>query len=322
MLNDGIFQACAPLRVPIAGGGTDLPEYYTQHGGFWISLSIDKKVCAAVYKNIDQQYFVHYKNNETCTSVDEIKHPIIREMLKKFKIDHSLSIHSISELPGNSGLGSSSTFALCLAKALAKMTNNYIENYAEFVFNFERKILNEFVGKQDSWAAYCGGLKQYEVDTNGNISVQTFCSPITVKNLCDHMILIKAGNQREANLILQKQAQNLKNEEFQNKYHKNKEIAYEIKELIANENFIDFGLLVDKHWQNKLQAFNNNFDNEVFEIYDELKNNNATGAKLCGAGNSGFMLAVFEDHGSLMKYCKNYSHRQIVHLSPNFEGAS
>jgi D-glycero-alpha-D-manno-heptose-7-phosphate kinase len=320
LLNNGVFTASAPLRISIAGGGTDLPEYFSKHGGYWISLSIDKTVSVVLHKNIEKKFFVHYKNNEVCDDVESIKHPIIREMLKNFNIQETLSIHSVSELSGNSGLGSSSTFALCLAQCLSKISNQYISNLPDYVYNFERNILNEFVGKQDSWAAFAGGLKIYKVDTNGNMSIENLCSPSEINYLCDHMLLVKAGKQRLANDILKNQAFNLSNSvEFENKFHKTKEIAYQIADLLKQSDIFKFGTLVDKHWQNKMSAFNNDFDPEVFEVYNLLKKENAVGAKLCGAGNSGFMLSVFKTAEDVNNFIKNNS-VTCVKIKPHFLG--
>ena len=319
-LNDGVFTATAPLRIPIAGGGTDLPEYYQKHGGYWLSLSIDKTVTVVLHKNSEKTFFVHYKNNETCQKVEDIKHPIIRDMLLDFGIDEALSIHSISELSGNSGLGSYSTFSLCLSKALSNIANKYVHNFPDYVYNFERNILNEFVGKQDSWAAYSGGLKQYAVTRDGEMHVVNVCGHNQVVDLCEHLLLVKAGQQRFANAILKQQAKNLNdNKEFEEKYHRTKEIAFEVTNLLKKSDINGFGLLVDKHWQNKLNTFNNAFDPEVFEVYDALKNAHCVGAKLCGAGNSGYMLAVFNSSNDVNEFIKN-SKYTCVRVKPSFVG--
>jgi D-glycero-alpha-D-manno-heptose-7-phosphate kinase len=319
-LNDGVFTASAPLRIPIAGGGTDLPEYYQKHGGYWLSLSIDKTVTVVLHKNFEKIFFVHYKNSETCQKIEDIRHPIIREMLIDFEIDEALSIHSISELSGNSGLGSSSTFALCLSHALSKISNKFISNFPNYVYDFERNKLNEFVGKQDSWAAFSGGLKQYSVSKDGNMQVSNVCGHNQVIDICEHLLLVKAGNQRFANEILKNQAKNLNvDKTFEEKYHRTKDIAFEITELLKQSNINGFGDLVDKHWQNKLKTFNNAFDHEVFEVYNFLKNNSCVGAKLCGAGNSGYMLAVFNSASDVSEFIKK-SKYTCVRVKPNFIG--
>lgn len=317
---NGIFNVTAPLRIPIAGGGTDLPEYYSKHGATWLSLSIDKKVQIIAHKNIDDNFLIHYKKNENCDTIDDIQHPIIREMLKDFDINEPLVIHSISELTGNSGLGSSGAFALCFAKFLSQITGKYIQNLPEYVFNFERNVLEEFVGKQDQYAAYTGGLNIFEADKSGNVSIKSFLSRDKIEKLCDHFVLVKAGAPRFAKDALKKQAHNLQvDAAFENKYHKVKEIAFEVIDILKKEDITSYGLLVEKHWQNKLSAFNNNFHKEVFEVDALLKNAGAVGTKLCGAGDSGFMLGIFESKEKALQFIDS-SEKIAFSIKPDFAG--
>jgi D-glycero-alpha-D-manno-heptose-7-phosphate kinase len=319
-LNEGIFSATAPLRIPIAGGGTDLPEYYTKHKAFWMSLAINKKIQVLAHKSTEEFYLIHYKNNESCKNIDEIKHPIVRELLKYFKIDEPIIIHSVSELTGNSGLGSSSNFAICLTKVLSQMTGKYINNIPEFIFDFERNVLNEFVGKQDSYSAYCGGLNIYEANEKGEISVSSFLSSYQIHNLCKHLVLVKAGGPRLANESLKIQAHNMQNnKDFEEKYHKTKSLAYDIKDLLMKDDYKSFGYLVEEHWQNKLKTFNSSFHPEVFQVHDELMNYKCLGAKLCGAGSSGYMLGVFPSPNDVINYIK-HSKNIVISVEPNFQG--
>lgn len=317
---NGIFTTSAPLRIPIAGGGTDLPEYYSKHEAIWMSLAINKKVQVVAHKNVESNFLIHYKHNENCKTVDEIKHPIIREMLKDFGVDEPMVIHSISELAGNSGMGSSSCFALCLAKLLSQFTGKYIQNLPEYVFNFERNVLKEYVGKQDQYSAFSGGLNLFKADKQGNIKIESFLTRDQIENLCNHLILVKAGEPRMANESLQKQAKQLVvDSSFENKYHKTKEIAYKVVDFLKKDDVTSFGLLVEEHWQNKLSAFNNNFHAEVFEVNELLKSSGAIGVKLCGAGSSGYMLGIFEDQIKAHNFIKN-TEKIAFSVRPDFIG--
>jgi D-glycero-alpha-D-manno-heptose-7-phosphate kinase len=317
---NGIFTASAPLRIPIAGGGTDLPEYYSRHEAIWMSLAVNKKVQVVAHKNVENNFLIHYKQNENCKTIDEIKHPIIREMLKDFGVDEPMVIHSISELAGNSGMGSSSCFALCLAKLLSQFTGKYIQNIPDYVFNFERNVLKEYVGKQDQYAAFAGGLNLYKADKLGNVKIEPFLTRDQIENLCNHLILVKAGEPRMANESLQKQAKQLVvDSSFENKYHKTKEIAYQIIDILKKDDITSFGLLVEEHWQNKLSAFNNNFHAEVFEVNELLKTSGSIGAKLCGAGSSGYMLGIFEDQVKAQDFIKK-TNKIAFSVRPDFIG--
>jgi D-glycero-alpha-D-manno-heptose-7-phosphate kinase len=317
---NGIFTSSAPLRIPIAGGGTDLPEYYEKHEAIWLSLAINKKVQVVAHKNVENEFLIHYRNNERCAKIDEIKHPIIREMLKDFDVDEPLVIHSISELTGNSGMGSSSNFALCLAKLLSQFTGKYIQNLPEYVFNFERNVLKEYVGKQDQYSAFAGGLNIYKADKAGNITIDPFLTRNQIENLCNHLVMVKAGDPRFANESLKKQATQLvADESFEKKYHKTKEIAYRVIDILKKDDVTSFGLLVEEHWQNKLNAFNNNFHKEVFEIDSALKQSGAIGAKLCGAGSSGYMLGIFENQNQVNAFMQETNKIAFL-VRPDFLG--
>jgi len=317
---NGIFTTSAPLRIPIAGGGTDLPEYYEKHEAIWLSLAINKKVQVVAHKNVENEFLIHYKNNERCQNLNEIKHPIIREMLKDFNVNEPLVIHSISELAGNSGMGSSSNFALCLARLLSQYTGRYIQNLPDYVFNFERNILKEYVGKQDQYAAWAGGLNIYKADKSGIVTIESFLKRNQVETLCNHLVMVKAGESRLANESLKMQANQLVvDSNFENKYHKTKEIAYQVIEILKNNDITSFGLLVEEHWQNKLNAFNNNFHQEVFEVDKILKESGAIGAKLCGAGSSGYMLGIFENTNQANIFLEN-TNKIAFSVRPDFIG--
>jgi D-glycero-alpha-D-manno-heptose-7-phosphate kinase len=231
-------------------------------------------------------------------------------------------LHSIAELPGNTGLGSSSNFALCLAKLLCQMTGKYIQNLPDYVFNFERNILKEFVGKQDQFSAFAGGLNIYKADKLGNVTIQPFLSRTQVTNISSHMVMVKAGKPRFANESLKEQANKLiVDSNFEQKYHKTKEIAYQVIDILKKDDITSFGLLVKEHWNNKLNAFNNNFHPEVFEVDEILKKAGAIGTKLCGAGNSGFMLGVFEKTENVQKFLQTTEKIAFL-IEPDFQGLS
>ena len=107
-----------PLRISIGGGGTDLPSYYREFGGFVISAAIDKYVYISVNRNFFPGYILKYSETEATATREEIRHRLIREALMKCDIDEPLEIVSVADVPGGTGLGSSGAFLVGLIHAL------------------------------------------------------------------------------------------------------------------------------------------------------------------------------------------------------------
>src|ERR1041384_5594041 len=117
----------SPLRISLGGGGTDLPSYYRDHGGFLIAAAIDKYVYITVHQTFIDDLIVKYSELERVGSIDDLKHPIVREAFKVAGLDiHSLEITSMADIPAGTGLGSSGSFTTALLKALSTMKKNYI----------------------------------------------------------------------------------------------------------------------------------------------------------------------------------------------------
>ena len=111
--------ARVPLRITLGGGGTDLPGYYEKFGGFLIAGAINKFIyMTSSLRPFDKNYWLSYSNLEICKSTSEIKHELFRKSLEKYNFSSGIEIHSVSEIPGNSGLGSSGAFLVCLLTLL------------------------------------------------------------------------------------------------------------------------------------------------------------------------------------------------------------
>src|SRR5947209_16993303 len=117
----------SPLRISLGGGGTDLPSYYRQHGGFALSAAIDKYVYINLHRRFVEGFLLKYSSLEEVATVDEIKHPIIREALKLIGIqERNLEIASMADIPAGTGLGSSGSFTTALLKAFHVLKKNAI----------------------------------------------------------------------------------------------------------------------------------------------------------------------------------------------------
>jgi len=193
-----------PFRVSFAGGLSDIPTYYKKHGGYVISTTIDKYVYITVNDRFDGKYKITYLKGEESDSIDDIKHPIFRECLKYVGIDKPIEVVSIADIPGGSGLGSSSAFTVGLLNALYryKGINVNKKKLAEDACNIEINILGEPIGKQDQYAAAFGGLNKYTFEPN-YVQVE----PINMDNnmyefLQKNLLLFYTGTTRKSKDVL------------------------------------------------------------------------------------------------------------------------
>src|SRR6266513_957763 len=151
----------SPLRISLGGGGTDLPSYYQKYGGFLIAAAIDKYVYINVHRRFVDGFLLKYSHLEEAATIEEIKHPIIREALRLVGVQESnLDITSMADIPAGTGLGSSGSFTTALLKALHTLKKNLVhpQELAEQACHIEIDILKEPVGKQDQYIAAFGGI--------------------------------------------------------------------------------------------------------------------------------------------------------------------
>jgi D-glycero-alpha-D-manno-heptose-7-phosphate kinase len=153
--------ARSPLRISLGGGGTDLPSYYEQYGGFLVAAAIDKYVYLTLHHNFTQEFIVKYSRLERVKTVEEIQHPIVREALKLAGLQEAgLEITSMADIPAGTGLGSSGSFTTALLKALHAHQKNSVApaQLAEQACEIELNRLREPIGKQDQYIAAYGGV--------------------------------------------------------------------------------------------------------------------------------------------------------------------
>lgn len=284
-----------PVRIPLGGGGTDLPSYYTQYGGFLISAAIDKYIYITVNKRFEKSIRVSYSQTEIVDSVEEIKHPIVREALKLLKIDSGIEITSIADIPSNTGLGSSSAFTVGLLNALHTFKNEKVnaKDLAEEACHIEIELLKEPIGKQDQYLAAFGGIICLDIDRLGNVKVLPVkLSEDTLDQLESNTLLFYSGIKRSASEVLDSQNKGASQNQDQviQGMHQIKKIGLEIKEAFEKENLEDFGNLLDLHWQTK-KTLSNKVSQEKIDLWYEMaKEHGALGGKLMGAGGGGFFM--------------------------------
>jgi D-glycero-alpha-D-manno-heptose-7-phosphate kinase len=286
----------APLRISLGGGGTDLPSYYSEHGGFLLSAALNKYVFLAVNRPaVDQRLWIKYSASETVSSVDEVKHDLVGPTLKLLQLTHRLEISSMADVAAGTGLGSSSSYLVALLTALYELKRQKVpvRDLAETAFHIEHDLAHHPVGKQDHYLAAFGGIICLDIAKDGTVAV----SPLA--GFDDHMaefrtrvMLFYTGQSRDSGTILEVQrAQTEKRDPLMiDSLHRTKELGYKIHKALQTGDFDRFGLLLDEHWQNKKRRGGPISDARLDGWYDLAKRNGALGGKIIGAGGGGFFM--------------------------------
>lgn len=282
-----------PLRISFAGGGSDLPSFYKYNQGAVLSTSIDKYVYLAVHEYFyKEQTLLKYSKTELVKTFEEIQHPIFRECLSMMKLS-GLDISSMADVPAGTGLGSSSSFTVCLLNALHAYNRRYVspEYLASTACDIEINRLGDPIGKQDQYAAAYGGLNFITFNKDESVSVEKIIMDPTAKQqLDDNLIMIYTGETRSASQILKNQSQEMSKEDKRLVVKKMVDMAYELKSVLQNSQIDDFGRILHEGWLLK-QSLSAGISNEnISNLYNKGLEAGALGGKLLGAGGSGFIL--------------------------------
>lgn len=295
----------SPLRISLGGGGTDLPSYYRPHGGFLIAAAIDKYVYINVHRRFVAGFLLKYSHLEEVSSIDEIKHPIIREALKLAQIpDRNLEITSMADIPAGTGLGSSGSFTTALLKALHALRKNLVHpaELAQQACMIELEKLREPIGKQDQYIAAFGGITCFRFNPDETVEAWPLnISEETLFNLEDNLLLFFTGYSRAASVILKEQDDKSKQADaaMTENLHFVKELGGKSERALESGNLSEFAMLMDVHWQRKKERSRSMTNDRINEWYDDARNNGALGGKLIGAGGGGFLMFYAEDKARL-----------------------
>jgi D-glycero-alpha-D-manno-heptose-7-phosphate kinase len=291
-----MILARAPLRISLGGGGTDLPSYYARHGGFVLSAAIDKYVYIYVNRPAaDDLLRIKYSRYEQVSSVDEIQHDLVRPSLRALKINGSLEIVSMADVPDGTGLGSSSSYLVALLTALYEFKRERVSTaeLAELAVHIEMELAGHPVGKQDHYVACFGGITCLEIDTAGAVRVSPVQMSITDgEELRRNTLLFFTGLQRSSRQILQAQKDDTTRDDpvVVDSLHRTKELGYRIKETLERGDLDKFGQLLDEHWQNKKRRSAAISGAAIDRWYALARESGALGGKLIGAGGGGFLM--------------------------------
>ncbi len=289
-----------PLRLTLGGGGTDLPSYSSEYGGFVVTSAIRKYIYLVVNRRFEESVRASYSVTEVAHPISEIKHPVIRESLKLLNIRGNLEIISSAEVPAKTGLGSSSCFTVGLLHALHTYKDQQLsrQELAEEACHVQMGILGEPCGYQDTFISAFGGFICLDIQKNGCVSVSHLCIPDeTVRELEHSLLFFYTGINRSSTEVLQDQIANLQKSGSKalDAMHIVKDIGYQVKRALENGNITEFGRLQNEHWLVK-KATSGAISNSLIDHwYDLGMKNGALGGKLMGAGAGGFLMFCCEN---------------------------
>jgi D-glycero-alpha-D-manno-heptose-7-phosphate kinase len=315
----------SPLRISLGGGGTDLPSYYREHGGFLIAGAINKYVYINVMRPFTQGIYLKYSHLEHVDLVDEVQHPIIREAIKmlEFKTPQ-VEITTLADIPSGTGLGSSGSFTTALLKALYVHRMRQVEpkQLAELACEIEIDRLGEPIGKQDQYIAACGGLTCFTFNPDNSVDVVPLAISMDTKfDLEDNLLLFFTGFSRSAGSILKDQNTKTKDSDKHmiDNLHFVKELGLKSKMLLESSKTKEFGALMHEHWEHKKRRSGGMSNAQIDQWYDLGMKNGAVGGKLVGAGGGGFLLFYADDRNKL-RHAMAAAGLEEVRFAFDFEG--
>lgn len=306
-----------PLRISFAGGGSDLSAFYRREPGAVVSTAIDKYIYINVNQKFDRDIRASYSITEMVSSVDELKHELIREALKLLELDGGIEITSISDIPSQgTGLGSSSTYTVGLLNALSAYTGRRAdaERLARQACNIEIERCQKPIGKQDQYIAAYGGLQYIQFNPDESVFVDPIiCNPQTKKTLQRRLLMLYTGMTRSANEVLAEQRTNTEKDQDQRQMLRAMtQQAQELREALCHDDLDSFGELLHQGWLMKRKLAAGVSNSRIDAWYERARRHGAIGGKISGAGGGGFLLL----------YAHEERHREILSALPELRHIS
>jgi D-glycero-alpha-D-manno-heptose-7-phosphate kinase len=305
-----------PLRISIGGGGTDLPSYYRQFGGFVIAAAINKHIYVGINETFSGGYFLKYSSIEHALTVDEIRHPLIRETLRLHEVPPPVEVVSMADIPAGTGLGSSGAFTVGLLRAVHALKRKYVDPavVAEEACRIEIETLHQPVGKQDQYIAAYGGLACFEFLEDGEVRVNPLnIGNSTLYDLEEHLLMFFTGYSRNSSAVLddQKVRSELGDAAMLDNLHYIKQLGQCIKSALERGDLKRFGELMHEHWLHKKERSPGTTNGKIDRWYDIGRENGAIGGKLVGAGGGGFLMFYAEDRSALRRAMQQEGLREV-----------
>lgn len=305
------------MRISLGGGGTDLPSYYREHGGFVISAAIDKYVYITLHRTFVEDLIIKYSQLERVKQIDDVQHPLIREALRMEGVGPEyLEIASMSDIPAGSGLGSSGSFITALLHALHTLKKQIVPKHvlAEQACEIEIERLQEPVGKQDQYIAVFGGITCFTFNGDGAVGVE----PLTLSAECladleDNLVMFFTGYTRAASSILKEQdhQSRVRDADMLRNLHCVKEFGLRSKAAFEAGDLRGFAAIMHEHWEHKKKRSKAMTNEQIDGWYELARRNGALGGKLIGAGGGGFLMFYTEDKTRLRRVMREAGLREV-----------
>jgi D-glycero-alpha-D-manno-heptose-7-phosphate kinase len=281
-----------PLRISLLGGGTDFREFFQEHGGAVLAFGLNKFVYVILKDRFDSDVYINYSVKEIVHSVDEVKHDLVREAMRKTGICQGVEITTLADVPsGGTGLGSSSSIAVGLLNAMYAHQGIQVgaERLSREACEIEIDVLGKPIGCQDQYIAGHGGLCFIEFRRGGDVSVERLAPAPEVKNqLASSLMLFFTHRTRSADGILADQksrvSQRLKQLGFL------RDLAYRGRDALQAGDPDAIGGLLHENWVLKKELSSRISDPEIDRMYEHAIAAGALGGKIAGAGGGGFLL--------------------------------
>lgn len=323
-----IYRSKAPLRIGLAGGGTDVSPYSDQYGGAILNTTIslsayatielideDKIIVEALDRNEEQQFGLLSQ-----LPIDG-KLDLLKAVYNRIQKDHPMPLHgfrlsTFADAPAGSGLGTSSTLVVAVLGAFVEMLKLPFDEYkiAQYAYDIERNDLQLAGGKQDQYAATFGGVNFMEFYGAGKVIVNPLrIKPEYLHELENNLVLYFTSTSRESAAIIKEQVKNVneKNEKSIEAMHHLKEQARMMKEALLQGKLDEIGLILDYGFEQKKHMAANISNSGIEEVYIAAKKAGATGGKISGAGGGGFMIF----------YCPGNTRHAVIKTLNTFGGS-
>lgn len=282
-----------PFRVSFCGGGSDMADFYREHGGCVLSATINRYMYLMIHPYFDEKKTaLKYSENETVADINDINHSIFHCVLNEKKVS-GIEITSTADVPSGTGLGSSSAFTVGLLHTLYCYRGKYVskERLASEACQVEIEKLDAPIGKQDQYASAYGGLNFICFHKDDTVSVEpVITSGETIRNLQENLVMFYTGLTHDANQILSEQKKNLLKTDKVRNLLKMCGLAREMKKSLEQNELGNFGEILNEGWRRKRELSGSITNSRIDQLYDCAMEHGALGGKLLGAGGGGFLL--------------------------------